>query len=142
MSHFTFRETLVRELCNVEITVHQSMHEHRSVRMAQSKDCVYCRTVYSRRSRTTRCCASCGAPLCFLARNCFQKFHMLNFRAEREKWLQKHAAGLSDPPLGRPKGSTNNIFINIKSIVHRNTHFIISDCSYIYSVHVLWFVTS
>lgn len=117
MSHYTFRETLVRQMCNIEITISQSVAgrkpdttiEHRSERMVKGSDCVYCKLVHGVRRRTTRQCVKCQAPLCLLARNCFQKFHQESFREERNSWLQHKS--LAEPSTtssakGRPKGST------------------------------------
>ena len=75
MSHFTFRETLVRQLCHIEVSLHQSVAgrkcdttiEHRFERMVKGRDCVYCKLVYGVRRRTTRQCSKCEAPLCLLA---------------------------------------------------------------------------
>lgn len=79
MSHYIFRETLVRQLCNIEISFHQSVGgrksdptiEHVSERLSNGRDCVYCKAFYGVRRRTTRQCVKCKAPLCLLARNCF-----------------------------------------------------------------------
>ncbi len=114
LSHFNFRETLVRQLCHIEISLHQSLAgrkcdptvEHRSVRMHKGKDCVYCKITSGTRRRTTRQCSKCEAPLCLLARNCFHKFHQSSFTEKRNTWLKsksipKHSAEL----IGRPKGS-------------------------------------
>ena len=102
ISQFVFGEAIVRELCDVQLTIRQSvagrkpvsLHDHRSVRMVKPADCVYCRIIDSRRTRTTRCCSMCKAPLCFLARTCFQKFHHQHFKTLREQWLRKCATGL------------------------------------------------
>ena len=83
MSHFTFQETLVRQLCHIEVSVYQSVAgrkpestiQHRSERMPKGRDCVYCKIVHGVRRHTTRQCIKCEAPLCLLARNCFQKFY-------------------------------------------------------------------
>ena len=115
MSHFTFRETLVRQLCHIQVSLHQSVAgrkcdttiEHRSERMPKGRDCVYCKLVHGVRRRTTRQCIKCDAPLCLLARNCFQKFHQQNFREERSKWLQSKSIPREAPvPKGQPQGST------------------------------------
>lgn len=81
MSHFTFRETLVTQLCHIEVSLHQSVAgrkcdttiEHKSERMVKGRDCVYCKLIHGVCRRTTRQCTKCEAPLCLLARNCFQK---------------------------------------------------------------------
>lgn len=60
MNHYTFRETIVRQLCGIEISVIQSVSGrkpaavslHSSVKMAKAKDCVYCRIVHKKRRRT------------------------------------------------------------------------------------------
>ena len=54
MSHFTFRETLVRQLCHIQVSLHQSVAgrkcdttiEHRSEGMPKGRDCVYCKLVH------------------------------------------------------------------------------------------------
>ena len=65
ISQFAFGEAIVRELCDVQLTICQSvagrkpvsLHDHRSVRMVKPADCVYCRIIDSRRTLTTRCCS-------------------------------------------------------------------------------------
>ena len=115
MSHFTFREILVGQLCHIEVTLHQSVAErksyttveYRSERMAKGRDCVYCKLVHGMRRRTTQQCSKCEAALCLLSWNCFQKSHQQTFREERSKWLQnKSIPKQSSKPIGRPKGST------------------------------------
>lgn len=112
LSHYDFRETLVRELCHLEILPTQSAVartptlDHVSERMEISRDCVYCKVIYGVRRRTTRHCPKCQAPLCFLARNCFQKFRQKEFREGRNRWLQHLCMPVQTfTPKGRPKGS-------------------------------------
>ena len=60
MSHYLFRETIVRELCDIQESIHQSAgakkqpkpNQHSSVRMSKARDCIYCRLVYKKRRRT------------------------------------------------------------------------------------------
>ena len=93
MSHYLFRETIVRELCDIQESIHQSAgakkqanrqlvggkkqakpNQHSSVRMSKARDCIYCRLVYKKRRRTTRQCSKCDAALCLQARNAFKNF--------------------------------------------------------------------
>ncbi len=115
MSHYIFRETLVRQLCKIEVSICQTVAgrksdptiEHRSERMPTGKDCVYCRIQYGVRRRTSRMCSKCEAPLCLLARNCFKKFHQINFTEKRNQWLlSKRVSSPSSELPGRPMGTT------------------------------------
>ena len=117
MSHLIFRETIVRQLCDIQITVHQSVagkkpasiSQHSSLKMKKPKDCVYCRIVYQKRRRTTRRCYKCDAALCLQARNCFRKFHQARFDEIRNEWLRTKPVppiSTSSEPRGRPVGST------------------------------------
>ena len=117
MNHYIFRETVVRQLCGIQITLHQSVAGrkptaeslHAPVKMAKARDCVYCRIVQKKRRRTVRQCNRCDAPLCLQARNCFRKFHRPEFEERRMDWLSSKSVPsipTSAKPKGRPTGST------------------------------------
>lgn len=116
LSHHEFRETLVKQLCDVRSTEHKSVagkkaascSQHSSVKMKKPRDCVYCQLVFKKRIRTTRRCQKCDAALCLQARNCFIKFHQPQFDAIRSQWLSTKKVptiSASSKPKGRPTGS-------------------------------------
>ena len=112
LSHYEFREHLVRSLCstNVRLSGGQTSRkstsiniDHRLVRMDMMRQCVYCKLVTKEKHRSTRKCAECDVPLCFQSRDCFTKWHGRKFTQTREAWLEKPQKHV---PKGRPKGST------------------------------------
>lgn len=116
MSHYTFRETIVRQLCGIQIAFQQSVAGrkpaaeciHVPVKMDRARDCVYCRIVHKKRRRTIRQCNMCNAPLCWRARTCFKKFHHPEFGERRKSYLSSKCAtsiSTSAKPKGRPKGT-------------------------------------
>ncbi len=116
MNHYTFRETIVRQLCGIQITLQQSVAGrkpatesiHAPFKMEKAKDCVYCRIVHKKQRRTIRQCNVCNAPLCWRARTCFRKFHRPEFCEGRKSWIFSKQASISvsAKPKGRPQGST------------------------------------
>jgi hypothetical protein len=116
LTHFAFRETLVRQLCCFEVGIQQSVSgkigvstttEHLPERLDKVKSCVYCRINLGIRSQTTRQCSTCEAPLCIYARNCYELFHLESFKSERMKWINSKTTPKATPAaVGRPKGTT------------------------------------
>ena len=115
MNHYIFRETIVRQLCGIQITLCQSVAGrkpateiiHVPVKM-ERRDCVYCKIVQKKLRRTIWQCNTYGAPLCWRARTCFRKFHHPDFGEKRKDWmLSKHTPSISTSakPKGRSKGS-------------------------------------
>ena len=124
VSHFRFRENLVRALCQTPDPVYPSPGsggrpakdftlKHYLTRTKGNRDCIYCKIVHGVRSRTTRECAECRVPLCFTGdKDCFVKYHHRNFRQRRqslEEDRQRRATRVvkSTPsrPVGRPVGT-------------------------------------
>ena len=115
LSHYEFRENLVRSLCctatpDYSILVGKRQQstasinvDHRLVRMKTMRQCVYCSLVHKEKHRTTRQCAECEVPLCFQSRDCFTKWHGRRFAQTREAWLARPEREM---PRGCPKGST------------------------------------
>lgn len=126
-SHFQFRESLVRALCQFpvehvttpgsggrpakDISVKHYLTPGEGIR-----DCVYCETINKKRTRSTRICSACKLPFCFTgANNCFVKYHHQSFAHQRSLIEAKYKApeksvassNVSTPslPLGRPVGT-------------------------------------
>ena len=124
-SHFQFREKLVQALCQTsfdypttpgsggrpanDITVKHYLTQSNSIR-----ECVYCKVVNKKRSRTSRVCAACELPLCFTGNNnCFVKYHHRSFAHQRSliemkykyKVPRSHQKTTTTQLSGRPEGT-------------------------------------
>jgi len=123
-SHYEFREKLVRALCQSPVEndastpgsagrpVKETCVKHYLKQGDSRRDCVYCKAVHKKRSRTYRVCAACDLPLCFAKdSDCFVKFHHRGFRAQRslieKKYKVSNRKEICQPSLlpGRPVGT-------------------------------------
>ena len=107
LSHYQFRENLVRSLSGVipESAHYTESHlgvrhtsssecsllEHYLMLLTQRSQCVYCKIEKSTHF-TTRQCKKCQIPLCFIERDCFLKWHEPSFRPIWKKWLKDTTA--------------------------------------------------
>ena len=114
LSHYKFRENLVRSLSGVipesplsaeskpDSSSQCSLLEHYPVMLTQRARCVYCKITNQATHFTTR---NCKTPLCFIDRDCFLKWHEPSSKAVRKNWL-KQTVVANSPKRGRPPGST------------------------------------
>ena len=127
LSHFGFRENLVRSLSGIilESPRHTSQNEavhgilqkrttgcslldHYPQPISRSQ-CIYCKITDNGIHTTTRQCKTCQVPLCFMERDCFLKWHKPSFQSIRKKCRKKYLKSLtttSPSKRGRPQGST------------------------------------
>jgi len=96
ISHYQFREKLVRALCPIaSVAVSRATTPgsggrpardttvtHYLVRGEGKRNCVYCQIKLGKRTRTTRMCATCKVHLCFSS---FEPYHHRSFQFERER---------------------------------------------------------
>ena len=128
-SHYQFRESLVRALCHYPVELHVTTPPGSGGRPAKdisikhyltpgegTHDCVYCKTIHKKRSRSTRICSACELPFCFTGtNNCFVKYHHRSYAHQRSLIDKKYKApkqpvascNVSTPslPLGRQTGT-------------------------------------
>ena len=124
LTHYTFRETLVKSLSSTDtVTLNSgdpvnvdnhstdaedseddiSFEHHQFVSIDKASPCIYCKLQHKKTSRTTKKCGKCKVPLCFKSRDCFFKWHSSNFTTARKEWLQSNTS--FRPRVGRPLGS-------------------------------------
>jgi len=121
LSHYNFREKLVKCLCGIvddNATVveentaevceetssesdNTSLEIHQFAHLSKPSPCIYCKLVYKESWHTTKECRECKAPLCFRDRDCYFKWHSSAFTEERKK-CNLIAIQLK---VGRPLGS-------------------------------------
>lgn len=131
--HYQYREQLVRALCQIPFDydptcttpgssgrpANDMTVKHYLTQSKGTHECVYCKVVNKKRSRTSRICAACELPFCFSSNsNCFVKYHHRSFADQRflieKKYKYKgignktHQKTTSTEGPGRPQGTVKS----------------------------------